>query len=124
MISAALSLLNKPVELTKALEGLAKMHTSRGVMANQYGIVGECLLWTFDHCLGEQFTEDAKIGWIRIYSFMIDVIIPVALSEERKLLNAQKNDKNDKNAKTLTKTSSSVSLGSPGKSQASTTLSD
>jgi hemoglobin-like flavoprotein len=118
MISACLSLLNKPTELVKVLENMAKMHTSRGVMAHQYGVVGECLLWTFDHCLGDEFTEDSKVGWIRIYSFMIDVIIPVALKEERKLMNDAK--KVDKNVKSLSRQNSertiNNSVSSPGRS--------
>ena len=107
MISACLSLLNKPTELLKALENMAKMHTSRGVMAHQYGIVGECLLWTFDHCLGSEFTDAAKTGWIRIYSFMIDVIIPVALKEEAKLIKTAQ--KVDNSIKSLTRSNSTIS---------------
>ena len=89
MISACLTLLEKPTDLVKALVDLAKLHTTRGVMANQYGLVGECLLWTFDYCLQEEFTTDAKIAWVRIYSLMLSVIIPAAVEEEKKLTRIQ-----------------------------------
>ena len=85
MISAALSILHLPEDLVPTLQKLAVVHTARGVVATEYGVVGECLLWTFVLTLGDEFTEEAKIAWIRIYSFMISVMIPAALEEEEKL---------------------------------------
>ena len=89
MITAALSILHLPEELVPTLQKLAVVHTVRGIVATEYGVVGECLLWTFNLTLGDEFTEEAKIAWIRIYSFMISVMIPTALEEEEKLRQKQ-----------------------------------
>lgn len=54
MISAAVSLLRNPEKLVPALEGLAVGHAKKGVLANQYGIVGEVLLYTFARVCSRQ----------------------------------------------------------------------
>ena len=82
MISAALGLLNEAVQLTEALQGLARAHAAKGVESSQYGIVGECLLWTLSRVLGEAFTDEVKTSWLKIYCFMLKVILPTAVEEE------------------------------------------
>lgn len=32
-----------------------------------YGAVGEALLWTLDHGLGEAFTDDVRAAWTKLY---------------------------------------------------------
>lgn len=89
MIGGALSLLDNLSELVGALQKLAKGHNTKGVSAVQYGIVGEVLLWTFDQVLGPEFDEATKLSWVKIYSVMLSVIIPVAIKEEMKSLEAK-----------------------------------
>jgi hemoglobin-like flavoprotein len=57
-------------------------------MAFQYGIVGEVLLWTLTLTLGSEFDEPTKLAWVKIYSVMLKVIIPVAVREEKALMTA------------------------------------
>ena len=90
MISAALGLLNDNVQLTDALQGLARGHAAKGVVSSQYGIVGETLLWTLERVLGEAFTDEVKGAWLRIYCFMLKVILPAAVEEEKKLRGSAK----------------------------------
>lgn len=54
-------------------------------MAYQYGIVGECLIWTLTRVLGPAFDDKTKIAWVKIYSIMLSIIIPVAVKEERSM---------------------------------------
>jgi len=82
MISGALSLLENLGKLVDALTGLAKSHAKYNVISTQYGIVGEVLLWTLNHCLGAQFDAATSLSWLKIYSVMLKVIIPVAIAEE------------------------------------------
>ena len=88
MISAALSLLDNLPNLVSALQNLAKTHSLKGVLAVQYGIVGEVLLWTLTLCLGGQFDSATSLTWVKIYSVMLSVIIPIAIEEEKNLIEA------------------------------------
>ena len=90
MISGALSLLDKLSTLVEALQGLAKTHSAKGVIAVQYGLVGEVLLWTFSQCLGDQFDAATSLSWVKIYSVILKVIVPVAVGEENSIREAQK----------------------------------
>lgn len=87
MIGAAVSLLEDGATLVKALSDLAIRHSKIGVRSHQYGIVGEVLLWSLETCLGpEIFDAATKLAWVKIYSFMLKAIIPVAIAEERKII--------------------------------------
>lgn len=59
------------------------------VLGNQYGVVGEVLLKTLGEVLGDFWNENHKLSWLKIYSVMLSVIIPVAVAEEKKI--AKKN---------------------------------
>jgi hemoglobin-like flavoprotein len=85
MISAALGFLTDATQLTAALQGLARGHAAKGVKCSQYGIVGEVLLWTLQRVLGRAFTDEVKASWLKIYNFMLKVILPTAVEEENKL---------------------------------------
>lgn len=84
MISGAISLLKDTTNLVSALQKLAIGHTSKGVLATQYGTVGEVLLWTFAQCLQHEFDTETQTAWIKLYSVMLSVIIPAAIGEEAK----------------------------------------
>lgn len=94
MISAALEVLNDSSVLSDALTDLAKRHFGYGVIATQYSVVGEVLLWTLGKVLGENFTPDVQLSWLTVYNSMLKIIIPVAVTEERKaFVEAEKNGK-------------------------------
>lgn len=84
MISVCLDQLTDK-ELVSSLQKLAKTHAQRGVVVNEYFLVGEVLLWTFDCCLGPQFDGATKEVWVKIYSRMLAEIVPVAVREEAAL---------------------------------------
>ena len=75
---------NNADTLVVSLQGLARGHAYKGVLSNQYAIVGEVLLWTLAKVLGKAgFDAATTRAWIKIYSLMLSVIIPVAIVEER-----------------------------------------
>jgi hemoglobin-like flavoprotein len=82
MISTCLEQLTDKQTLAASLQKLAKGHAAKGVVSNEYFLVGEVLLWTLDCCLGVQFDNASKEVWIKIYSRLLDEIIPVAVQEE------------------------------------------
>ena len=84
MISTCLENMRAKDTFTSTLHQLAKSHAARGIVVNEYFVVGEVLIWTFDKCLGAQFDNDMKMVWLKIYSSMLTVIVPAAVVEEAK----------------------------------------
>jgi hemoglobin-like flavoprotein len=84
MIGVAVSVLNDGPTLRGALENLARGHKKYGVVAGHYQVVGENLLWTLKKTLGAEFTPDVEKSWLKIYCFMLKVILPVAAEEDVK----------------------------------------
>ena len=71
-------------ELYMRLAILAKMHSSIGVLANQYGTMMDVLLWTLKLVLGDMFDTYTKVAWIKCSSIILEVLVPVHITEERK----------------------------------------
>lgn len=92
LLAVAVSVLRVPEKLIPALEDLAKRHAKYGVVASQYGTVGEVLLWSLELVLGTDFTSAHKNAWLKIYCLMLKYIIPVAVEEERRILQKPSED--------------------------------
>ena len=91
MISLSLSMLNEQEKFELVIRKLAEVHNERGVKAVEYGIMGEVLLWSLNHVLGPDiFNLACKKAWIRIYSRMIRIMIPLAVHYEIESGEAQK----------------------------------
>ena len=82
MIATCLDSLNADDAFALSLEKLAKSHAARGVVVNEYFLVGEVLIWTLDRSLGVQFDNATKTAWLKIYSIMLTHIVPAAVREE------------------------------------------
>ena len=70
MLSSALSLLEKPEELSETLEELGARHVAYGVRTEHYGTVGEALLAMLSTVLGKEFTADTRRAWTELYQFI------------------------------------------------------
>lgn len=92
MLNVAVSVLKSPEKLVPALEDLARRHARYGVIANQYGIVGEVLIWSLGWVLEESFDDRTKAAWFKIYCLMLKFIVPAALAEEERLRSAPTED--------------------------------
>ncbi|MES2627256.1 MAG: globin domain-containing protein [Pseudomonadota bacterium] len=62
--------LNRPEELLPALHALGERHAGYNVKVDHYAAVGSSLLWMFQQCLGDQFTDDMEEAWINAYAFI------------------------------------------------------
>lgn len=84
MLSFAVSELNEDeTKFNKTFHNLANCHNRIGVKACEYGIFGEVLFWALKKTLGpEIYTAAVHGAWIKIYSKMLTVIIPVAVAYE------------------------------------------
>jgi len=95
MLNVAVSVLKAPDKLVPALEDLARRHARYGVIANQYGIVGEVLIWSLGWVLEESFDDQTKAAWFKIYCLMLKFIVPAALAEEERLRSAPTEDERE-----------------------------
>ena len=82
VISSALGLLRNKDQLHKRLEAMTLKHSMKGVKASQYGTMGAALVWAMELVLGELFTEAVSTAWLRVYSLLLSVIVPVAVGYE------------------------------------------
>lgn len=81
MISAVVIILkNKNMkEFKEKMEFVAITHVCFGVSPDQFPFVCEILVLTLRFCLRDKWEESAKHGWIRLFSYMLDFIVPVAV---------------------------------------------
>ena len=71
------------------LNYLGEVHSLRGVKATEYGIVGEVMFWTLGKVLGPAYTPEVHDAWVKIFSSMMKVIVPIAVAHELKDNSAQ-----------------------------------
>lgn len=67
MLGAALSLLEKPEELTGVLEELGARHVNYGVKTVHYATVGQALLDMLSSVLDKEFDANTRIAWTDLY---------------------------------------------------------
>ena len=86
MVSLCLNQLTGNQEgFEKTMTDLTTRHCERGIKAIEYGVVGDVLFWCIQLCVGrEVFTERTQAAWVRIYSVMLRIIVPVAVLHERR----------------------------------------
>lgn len=91
MISLTLSQLGDQEKFAKTMHELTIRHCERGVKSIEYGVVGDVLFWVIKTCIGPTaFTADVESAWVKIYSQMLQVIVPEAVSYERQGLHVAK----------------------------------
>lgn len=56
--------------LMPTIQDLGLRHSSYGVETQHYDTVGTALLWTLETGLGEDFTEETKMAWLRAYQLL------------------------------------------------------
>eukprot|EP01041_Mallomonas_annulata_P013572 gene13572-28800_t len=83
IISTSLNMLRDTDSFNTMLVNLTHSHSHRGVRGMQYGIAGDVLFWTLNLCLGPiDFDDDTRNAWINIFSSMLSIMVPVAVSDE------------------------------------------
>ena len=87
IISTILNQLKDHAKFQGILTSLAHVHSERGIRAMQYGLFGNVLFWTLSYCLGADYDDFTSLAWIRVYSNMLKVILPVAIEDDMKVVN-------------------------------------
>lgn len=85
-LTELLDTVERPNDIYMALMELAVKHAKYGVHAVQYGIFGTVLFKSLRTCLGEEYTDYVSTSWIKVYSFILSVVVPIALAEDRQAL--------------------------------------
>mmetsp|Transcript_417 Transcript_417/g.706 ORF Transcript_417/g.706 Transcript_417/m.706 type:complete len:226 (-) Transcript_417:1614-2291(-) len=82
-ISMAIDLMKDEEKWFKNFKNLTDIHNKMGVKAVEYGMVGEVLLFAIKTCVGpDVYTETVHNGWAKIYSKMLNTIVPMAVAFE------------------------------------------
>lgn len=76
-----MSINNKEVLETR-IRSLTEAHNRRGVKCYEYMLVGEVLFWSLHKCLGREYTKDVHKAWCKIFSRLLDMMVPVAAAHE------------------------------------------
>jgi len=82
VISSALNSLKDPTKLREKLTENTIRHNGKGIKSEWYSKMGEALIWALHHVIGDLFDEATTAAWKRIYSFMLSIILPLAVEYE------------------------------------------
>jgi nitric oxide dioxygenase len=70
MMATAIAGLGDLEQIVPAVMALGARHAGYGVTSEHYAIVGEALLWTLEHGLGDEFTPDVRAAWVKVYTIL------------------------------------------------------
>jgi len=85
IISSSFDILKNSERLERRLIKIVTRHNPMKIKAAYYGLMGEALLWTLHFILGLRYTDECALAWTKIYSFLLNIIIPRAVEYEYKL---------------------------------------
>ncbi|MCG8381271.1 MAG: globin domain-containing protein [Gammaproteobacteria bacterium] len=74
MIGTAVNGLDNLEPLLGAVKDLGKRHVDYGVKDEDYDKVAECLIWTLNQGLGDEFTDELEAAWVKTYTAVADVM--------------------------------------------------
>ena len=75
MLSLIVARLERPDEITQEIKELAMKHVGYGVKQQHYEVVGECLLWTLEQGLGNDWNEEIKAAWSSCYNMIAGAML-------------------------------------------------
>lgn len=75
MLTTIVSRLDRLEELSKDIADMAVRHEGYGVKVAHYSIVGEALLWTLEHGLGRDWTDEVAEAWLTCYNILSNAMI-------------------------------------------------
>ena len=65
-------------EIIGAVRALGQRHVGYNVKDEDYGTVGEALLWTLEQGLGAAWTDEVKGAWVAAYTLLSEQMIDAA----------------------------------------------
>jgi hemoglobin-like flavoprotein len=71
-IATVVSSVNRLESILPEVQALGRRHVTYGVSKDQYTILGETLMWTFEQELGADFTSEAREAWTKVYTLLAE----------------------------------------------------
>lgn len=78
MLNTIVSRLDHLDQLTDDIAAMARRHVEYGVKPLHYRLVGEALLWTLSHGLGNDWTPATSNAWTKCYHLLSETMISSA----------------------------------------------
>lgn len=75
MLAMVVNGLHRLPAIQPEVQALARRHKEYGVADAHYPVVGETLIWTLEHHLGDAFTAQVKEAWQAAFTTLSDVMI-------------------------------------------------
>lgn len=75
MLAMVVNGLHRLPAIHAEVAALARRHKDYGVIDAHYPVVGETLIWTLEHNLGEAFTPQVKEAWLTAFAALSGVMI-------------------------------------------------
>ena len=73
-VSIIVGNLNRPDRIIPGIRALGRRHAAYGVRDEHYAMVGDALLWTLEHGLGDAFTDDVRSAWAAAYALIAETM--------------------------------------------------
>jgi hemoglobin-like flavoprotein len=67
--------LSNPADVKARLDELGAGHATLGVKAEHFNLMGEALMVTLAHVLGDEFTPEVETAWRQAYQEVADAVI-------------------------------------------------
>lgn len=64
------------------LTELARDHHAKSVKSTEYAFIGEVMFWTLRLCLGAAYSSKMHDAWVKLFSKMLSIMVPVAVACE------------------------------------------
>eukprot|EP00929_Paragymnodinium_shiwhaense_P116212 TRINITY_DN85553_c0_g1_i1.p1 TRINITY_DN85553_c0_g1~~TRINITY_DN85553_c0_g1_i1.p1 ORF type:complete len:171 (-),score=55.74 TRINITY_DN85553_c0_g1_i1:348-860(-) len=77
-VGTAVSLLRDLPTLVPVLQALGLKHSSYGLAAAHYDVVGEALIESLQLALGDKFTDPVKNAWLKVYTVVKTTMLDAA----------------------------------------------
>jgi hemoglobin-like flavoprotein len=81
IITFAVKKLNNLSEVISDVQALGRRHGKYGVQPSHYVIVADSLLWTLEKGLGDQWNDETKDAWTKLYTTLAEIMINAAKEE-------------------------------------------
>ena len=75
MLSFIISRLDNLEVVTEDIKAMARRHEGYGVKREHYKLVGEALLWTMKHGIGDEWDDKLREAWIACYNMIAKTMI-------------------------------------------------
>ncbi len=82
MLAMVVDGLDKLDQIVPAARDLGRRHATYGAAPAHYDVVGDCLLWTLEQGLADEFTSDVRAAWVAAYRILAATMIDAAEATE------------------------------------------